>query len=218
MYPRQKEVIWSSNLAYCIGLITTDGSLSSDGRHIDFTSNDKDLIRTFKSCLNLKNRIYRKKSGFTGKMTSYRIQFGNVTLYKWLIKIGLMPNKSKRLKSLQIPKQFFFDFLRGHLDGDGSVLKYFDPIYPNSKRLYLNFYSASLPHLIWLKEEIKTLTGLQGSLSKSVRSYRLQYSKQASIELLDKLYYTLFLPCLQRKRVLAKEYLYRRGDGIGRHA
>lgn len=61
MRPRQREIVWTPELAYAVGLITTDGSLSSDGRHIDFTSNDKELINTFKKCLNLKNKIRKKK-------------------------------------------------------------------------------------------------------------------------------------------------------------
>ena len=36
---------WGSDFAYVVGLITTDGSLSKDKRHIDFTSKDLELIR-----------------------------------------------------------------------------------------------------------------------------------------------------------------------------
>ena len=108
MRPRQNEIVWTPELAYSIGLITTDGSLSSDGRHIDFTSNDKELIETLKTCLDLKNKISRKRSGYTGQLRAFRVQFGNVTLYKLLVDIGLMPNKSKRLKDLKIQDEFFF--------------------------------------------------------------------------------------------------------------
>jgi len=36
-----KEYKWTPELAYIVGLITTDGCLSSDGRHLTFTSCDK---------------------------------------------------------------------------------------------------------------------------------------------------------------------------------
>jgi len=42
-------------LAYIVGLITTDGSLSKDKRHIIFTSSDLQLIKTFRKCLGLEN-------------------------------------------------------------------------------------------------------------------------------------------------------------------
>ena len=48
--PKPKKKIstnWSAELAYAVGLIATDGCLSKDKRHIDFTSKDKELIKTF---------------------------------------------------------------------------------------------------------------------------------------------------------------------------
>lgn len=43
MKPKGKPVKWSPKIAYAVGLITTDGSLSKDGRHIDLTSKDRRL-------------------------------------------------------------------------------------------------------------------------------------------------------------------------------
>ena len=193
-------------MAYAIGLITTDGNLSSDGRHFDFTSNDVDLIETFKSCLNLTNRIGRKKSTYTGKF-SHRVQFGNVFLYHKLVEIGLMPNKSKVVGVLNIPDKFFFDFLRGHLDGDGSIKRYFDPIYKNSLRLYVSFLSASEKHIQWIRNRIDFFLNMTGSIREHNRAYYLSYSKHDSIQLLKSMYYKENLPCLKRKFIIAKEFI-----------
>lgn len=57
---KPKEIvkkIWSTELAYAVGLLTTDGNLSKDGKHINLTSKDLDQIKTFKKCLGLKNKI-----------------------------------------------------------------------------------------------------------------------------------------------------------------
>ena len=35
---------WNHDFAYAIGLITTDGNLSPDGRHINLTSKDEEII------------------------------------------------------------------------------------------------------------------------------------------------------------------------------
>ena len=51
------KCIWSAEFAYAIGLIVTDGCLSSDGRHISFVSKDKEQINNFMQCLNLKVKI-----------------------------------------------------------------------------------------------------------------------------------------------------------------
>ena len=206
MHPRQKEIIWTPELAYVVGLITTDGNLSPDGRHLNFTSNDRDLMETFEKCLGINNKIVRKKNG-AGQANAWSLQFGNVTLYKWLEEIGLMPNKSKRLKTLAIPNEFFFDFLRGHLDGDGSIKRYNDPIWPKSIRLYIVFLSASPIHLLWLKEKINELIGIFGFIQTGPGVYKLTYSKHNSIKLLNKIYPNFDVPCLQRKFAIAKEFL-----------
>ena len=119
---------WTPELAYAIGLITTDGNLSNDGRHISLRSSDTQLLETFKKCLNLSNEITLAKKAKTSweKKLSYKVQFGNVQLYRWLLKIGLFPNKTYTIGELKIPDEYFIDFLRGHLDGDGNIRFYKD--------------------------------------------------------------------------------------------
>jgi len=64
---RKVKIKWSPDFAYAIGLLTTDGSLSSDGRHMNLTSKDRGLIEIFKTCLGLKNKIGRKMRKGWGK-------------------------------------------------------------------------------------------------------------------------------------------------------
>ena len=42
---------WSDTMAYVVGLIATDGSLSKDRRHVTFDSADADLVATYLTCL-----------------------------------------------------------------------------------------------------------------------------------------------------------------------
>ena len=203
--PRRTSVEWNPALAYAVGLLTTDGNLSPDGRHIDFTSKDVELIETFKRCLNLTNRITIKIGGFG--TIAHHIQFGDVVLYQWLLGIGLMPNKSKIIGTLSIPDEFFFDFLRGHLDGDGTIIKYPDPVYPNAQRLYVSFISASLTHIEWIQDRVRILSELNGYVRRETRVFKLAYAKRESIRLLRLLYPTSIVPCLERKRTIAEEFL-----------
>jgi len=53
---------WTPKLAYIIGLLTTDGNLSKDGRHITMRSSDVQLLKTFKKCLNLPYKIVQSKN------------------------------------------------------------------------------------------------------------------------------------------------------------
>ena len=195
-------MLWSENLAYAIGLIATDGSLSNDGRHLNFTSKDIDQIQTFAKILNLKNKIGTKSGSFAPDRTYYQIQFGNVLFYKFLLSIGLTPNKTHTLGVLKIPDKYFADFLRGHLDGDGYTYSYWDRRWEKSFMLYLGFISASRAHLEWVKSTISLLFGVEGKINFMGRStYRLIYAKKASVRLLKIIYYKKNLPCLKRKRL-----------------
>ena len=204
---------WNSTLAYAIGLITTDGSLSCDRRHINFTSKDKQLVQTFMECLELKNKIGRKSRAKEQIKRYYQVQFGNVILYNWLVELGLKPNKSKTLGTLKIPDDYFADFLRGHLDGDGSIKVYQDPIWPNSQRIYVTFLSASSEHINWLRYRIESLFGVIGFMRTAPRVFVLTYSKRESLKLLPSLYYRQDIPCLERKHKIA-ENIFKKQAGV----
>lgn len=199
MKPRRKQPIkWSSEIAYAVGLITADGCLSSDRRHIDFTSKDKQLIYTFKKCLGLKNKIGSKTSGFSNKKCS-RIQFGDIVFYKWLLGIGLTPNKSKTINKLKIPNEYFFDFFRGYFDGDGSSYSYWDKRWRSSFMFYTILTSGSLSYLKWLKTKLKNRLKINGYITVGKRCWQLKYAKKESKALISKMYYKKNLPCLERK-------------------
>ncbi|MBU2219848.1 hypothetical protein KJ665_01765, partial [Patescibacteria group bacterium] len=82
---------WSPKFAYAIGLIATDGNLSSDGRHIVFTSKDADLIDNFQKSLEINYHIGKKSSGSQREKKYFVIQIGSILFYKFLLSIGLMP-------------------------------------------------------------------------------------------------------------------------------
>lgn len=192
---------WNSDLAYAVGLITTDGNLSKDGRHIIFTSKDLDQINNFQKSLGINHKINVKKGGYSKTKKYFFVQFSNVKFYRFLISIGLKPNKSKSLQEILLPDKFFPDFLRGHLDGDGYSYSYWDKRWPNSFRLYSVFISASKQHLEWIQEKILTLYEIRGSLKFSGRSvYHLVYSKHSSLKLLDLIYYSSSVLSLERKK------------------
>lgn len=207
---------WTSSLAYAIGLIATDGNLSPDGRHLTMKSADRQLIQAFKTCLQLNNKICKDKI-----RKCYYIQFGNVQFYRWLNTIGIHPAKSLTIGSIEIPDKYFKDFLRGHLDGDGSIILYKDRynLYRgrryNNLRIYLHFISASENHIQWLRNKIISLTGIQGALLKQIPKdknratmWQIKIARHEAIPLLKWVYYDAKLPCLIRKNKIAKRALF----------
>jgi len=207
MKPRGKVPIWNPALAYAIGLITTDGNLSPDGRHMSFTSKDIEQIENFKLCLGLTNKIGGKARCHEKEKKYYVLQFGNVVFYKWLLDIGLTPKKSLTLKALKIPDEYFFHFLRGCLDGDGNILRYMDKVFPKSERLYLRFYCASMNHLQWLQKTVKRLSNLKGKIREERDENVLIYAKEESLKLLPLIYSDKDIPHLTRKYDLIESFL-----------
>ena len=199
---------WSPTVAYCVGLITTDGCLSGDGRHVEFSSKDRELVEHVQACFGPTNRITPKARG-DGIRWYHRVQMGKKDLYQWLQTVGLTPHKSLTLGPLNIPDEYFADFLRGHLDGDGTIMRYQDSVFPNSLRLSMRFNSASRAHLNWLQTTVSRLWMLKGYQIRTTREFRLNYAKRASIELARRLYYTEDVPCLLRKRRLIESFLTR---------
>lgn len=192
---------WSPNLAYAIGLIATDGNLSSNGRSVVFVSKDLQLVKTIQSCLGIDKKIAVKKGGFTSIKKYYFVQIGDVLFFRFLLSIGLSPAKSKTMGPLKIPDTYFFDFLRGSFDGDGSFYSYWDKRWASSFLFYLSFTSASIMHIDWLRKKIESLIGPKGHAGKIAysKAYQLKYAKQGAREILTKLYYSDNLPRLERK-------------------
>ena len=200
--PKRKEVLWSPELAYAVGLIATDGNLSTSGRHVSLTSKDVPQLKTFLRCIDRSDvPIAVKKGSYRPSIT--HVQIGDVVLYDFLLSIGLMPNKTKKLGELAIPDKYIFDFLRGHHDGDGSFYSYFDPRWRSSFMFYLSFISASPSHIYWIREILERLLGVQGHITTSKNScvVQLKYAKREALIVLKKLYPRPDVVCLARKRL-----------------
>jgi hypothetical protein len=201
--PRE-EIIWSSKVAYAVGLMATDGCLSGDIRHMELTSKDIQQIENIKDCFAIRAKISSKGPGSFGKGWYYRIQWGDVTLYNFLLEIGLTPHKSLTLGALKIPDEYFFDFLRGSYDGDGSFYSYYDSRWKKSFMFYLTFLSASEAHIFWIRETVERLTGIRGHIVRNGRKCimtNVRYAKKDSVRVLEKLYPSREVMCLERKRL-----------------
>lgn len=206
---------WTPELAYACGLMATDGCLYSDGRHLSLTSKDTQLLETFKKCLGLNVKISSKPSGDGSRCS--QVQFGDVTLYEWFISIGITPRKTHTIGKVQIPDQYFFDYLRGEFDGDGSSHAYWDTRWHSSVSLYISFACASKKHLVWLDQTANRLAGISGHVRCGSKVYILKYAKQNSLKIYQAMYYSNSIAYLQRKkakldRQWAANYLAQKGQ------
>lgn len=207
---------WSAETAYVVGLIATDRNLGRKKPVVTLVSKDLALLETARRCLKPGGRIAGHRGGHGRQY--HRLSWYDRPLYQWLRQIGLTPAKSLTLPPLEIPGDYFVDFFRGCIDGDGPVVVYTDRYHAAIRdryvyeRLYLSIVSASYGFLEWLRGTVRRLTNAEGAISVETRAsghsvWRLRYSKAESIQLLNWIYYAPGIPCLARKRMTAEKFL-----------
>ncbi|MBX4190556.1 hypothetical protein KW794_00540 [Candidatus Saccharibacteria bacterium] len=197
-YKTGKITPWSPAFAYCIGLLATDGCLLNDNRHIDFTSMDYELAVIFRDIIRPSTKIGLKLN--SQGISAYRVQFSDVVLYDFLLELGLTPRKSKTINKLNIPEEYYADFLRGCFDGDGTSFGFWDKRWRSSYMYYLMLASASIPFLEWIRAtNIRLANVSSGCIRNGTRSYSLAYAKQDSGKLFSFMYHSENIPYLKRK-------------------
>ena len=182
------KTVWCPNLAYAIGLIASDGYLSSDQRHIGLVSKDLELVENLRTALVLKNKIGRRGRGGEKAKNYYCVNFGDKNFYVFLNTIGLTNNKSKTIREVAVPDKFFCDFLRGLFDGDGTFYTYWDKRWPRSFGFKLSFASASPVFVGWLKQKLARLYTTRGYVHKGAGVLNLEYNKGDSKRLYHAMY------------------------------
>lgn len=197
------DILW-----YLVGVITSDGSLSIDGRHIDITSKDKNFLEVIKEKTGLTCAVGLKTNG-KGQI-SYRLQFGSISFYEFLKECYLLPNKSKVLGKMRVPDEYFGHFFRGVLDGDGSIRKW-KKSNSNYTQWYFKISSGSEKFLIWLSQKLEENFDAKSSIHyenyPGRACYILKVSEKASVRKILQVCYENAALALSRKQMQALECL-----------
>ena len=122
---------WSEDMAYAFGMICADGNLSKSGNDVSIClhRDDEYLLYDISKVIGSDRPIKQSKHC---KMSVLNIC--SKPIYEDLTKLGLGPCKSKTLSIPYVPDEFIPDFIRGVMDGDGSV---------DAKRKKMKIVSAS---------------------------------------------------------------------------
>lgn len=200
------KIKWSSNFAYVIGVIATDGNLSPDLRHIHITSKDEEMMLNCKKCLGIDNMIGKKTRGGSKDKKYFVLQFGDKNFFEFLISIGITPKKSKTIGELKIPKEYFKDFFRGCIDGDGSITisKHPESKHPQYK---VRLCSASKLFLEWILNTTRELCSIQSGsihLPKNSFVYTLVFAKEDSIKISRWIYKGKIISLSRKKEIALK--------------
>lgn len=160
---------WSREMSYVLGFVAADGNICHSGRahSLHIACDDVDVIQKIKTVMEYSGPVH-KKFRLNGKI-SYSLRICDQIIFHDLNALGITERKSLTL-SPSVNGKFMADFLRGFLDGDGTVYVR-NTKYPS--RLAVIFYTASLPMAKFLSTNLKKLLG---KLSKSSIQYR--FTKQ----------------------------------------
>ena len=186
--------ILNNENAYWLGLILADGSINVKHNNFELTLKDKEHIELFKKCLQSEHDISPKE--IHGEIY-YRISFHDKQIINDLISYGILPNKSNIDFHLPtIPDEFFNDFLRGLIDGDGM---YYFCVNNHSRfhiRISIGFHSPTYAQE--LKKRIESFYNVDVHLRKQKTCNEITMYKKSSVQVVRQLYYKNCI-CLERK-------------------
>lgn len=118
------ETIDTEKKAYFLGLFFADGNISLDKRRsplirISLKLSDKNVLEEFRNELEVNSKLLYDKRN---KKESAILSFRSEKMANDLSKYGIVPNKTYITKHLPIvPQKLLKHFLRGLIDGDGSI-------------------------------------------------------------------------------------------------
>jgi len=175
---------WSTEMAYILGLIITDGCISQTGT-VSLCMNDRDLLEKVRLVMGSKHRIrsYQHQKGL------YGFYFTRERMANSLKHLGVLPKKSLTVDFPDIPELFIVDFIRGVFDGDGSV--FFEKRSPRSP-LKSSFVSSSKKFIQKLEKKLQKLElpprMIYKQKTKNTFSYMIRYAHNDSVKLYNILY------------------------------
>lgn len=121
------SVINSPAKAYFLGLLFADGNvaLDPDGKRspairIELSEEDQEVLMFFKQELNSDSALrYDKRNERPHGTYSFAVR--SQQLANDLAKFNIIPNKTYTVTNIIFPDLYLIDFLRGYIDGDGSI-------------------------------------------------------------------------------------------------
>lgn len=189
----------SSEKAYWLGFIYTDGYVTEKTNRFGMELNIKDMphIQNFLDCMesNQKIRTRIRKNKFESREQEYlescSFLLNNKRLHDDLINLGVLPNKSKIIEFPSesiLQKEYQLDFIRGLIDGDGTI-----GLFNTSngyKKPHVSLVSASEKFILQIQSIIST-HGIKIGITKHKNGtlFRLMSEKQDVVfKLLELLY------------------------------
>jgi len=174
---------WNCGMAYLIGIIMTDGCVRDKRRELTIVSIDDELTDFFTDQLKTNYKISKSKQ---------RCSFAHVysrEIVDDLMKMGIVPRKSNVLSLSKVPDSkmdiYFWDILRGIIDGDGCIQK------PNKRSIRINICSGSkifLEQILDILIDVINCPEYKIIKKKGAKTYYLNINGEYAYKCLDNMY------------------------------
>lgn len=203
------KVIDSCEKAYWLGFLYADGYIVNNKTNrnyelgIELNINDIQVLKDFNKALvnvhKIQEKINKKNfNGYTYKTHTCILRVYSKQIVEDLMKLNILPNKTYKKEYPKCDK-YFYDFLRGFLDGDGCV-------YKNKNVLYVKFTNSNYNFLKYIKNRVEDDMKINMSIYKeNDNKYNLYATKKEDCKkILEKLYEVKNCQKLDRKYELYK--------------
>ena len=193
--------VWAPEMAYVLGYWWADGCMrikaNTTAHQIEIASNDRDHLELIAQAIGGKYFL-RKVSP---QANTYVISFCSKEMYQDIERLGGTSRKSRTIGFPDVPADLLPHFVRGVIDGDGTLSW-------NGDRPIIHIYSGSQRFLAGLATAIAQLTGIPApNIGANRENFYLKWSTIRAKCLAGWLYFDNPGLALDRKRAIAAQFL-----------
>lgn len=201
----------TSNMAWILGILASDGTLSLKSNRIKITLNegDRETLEKIKEEIELENPIKNFTSNKGYK--SVTLEWYNKKHREDLSRYGIIPRKTKTfIFPRYLNKEYYRDFIRGYFDGDGSI-QYLKG--NNTLRFDIGAYNSDVLEVISNFFEENGIEKVKTQSRPNTTFHYFQYSTNASKKIFQLLYYKNCL-CMKRKKDIFVEAIIKQQEQL----
>lgn len=182
----------SSDMAYILGFLAADGSISSkeNGIFLELHQQDEEILKKIVSTVQLDRPLtYRINNSGT---PCVKMSVWSSSWKKDLAVYGITPNKTFTLQPpVFLESCYNIDFIRGYFDGDGTIV-----VRPEKQQAEVNITGVSKNMIVWIRDTLATQYGISNpklttSLAPNQKTiiYKTAYF---NLETLKRLYHVFY--------------------------
>ena len=200
------EVIDSEDKAYIMGFFLADGSFIKNGIKFDQNIDDVGILYYIKKSIQTESEVKTYNSKITDNYVSRpmcRLLISYIKLREDLLNKGFNTDKTYSFNKIECPSYLWADFIRGYLDGDGSII-YCD------KSFSINITIKNKDTTYYIKEKTKEYLDIDFNVRYDTNKdcYTLYISNYKNAKKFNTLiYHPNYVFCLERKHDKLKKIL-----------